>query len=35
MSVKPAEKLTDKRIAEKLDIERNWWQLQEFRSICS
>ncbi len=28
VSVKPAEKLTDKRIAEKLDIERNWWQLQ-------
>jgi len=28
VSVKPAEKLTDKRVAEKLDIERNWWQLQ-------
>lgn len=28
VSVKPVEKLTDKRTAEKLDIERNWWQLQ-------
>lgn len=27
VSVKPAENLTDKRTAEKLDIERNWWQL--------
>jgi len=27
VSVKPAEKLTNKRVAEKLDIERNWWQL--------
>lgn len=28
VSVKPKEKLNDKRTAEKLDIERVWWQLQ-------
>ncbi|QDZ89032.1 TnsA endonuclease N-terminal domain-containing protein [Shewanella decolorationis] len=27
VSVKPSEKLTDVRVAEKLDIERIWWQL--------
>ncbi|AYD45710.1 MULTISPECIES: TnsA endonuclease N-terminal domain-containing protein [Yersinia] len=31
ITVKPTDQLKDKRIAEKLDIERIWWQLQGIR----
>ncbi|WP_426785563.1 TnsA endonuclease N-terminal domain-containing protein [Rahnella variigena] len=31
ISVKPQEELKNKRVAEKLDIERIWWQLQGIR----